>query len=213
MVTFDHFPQVCSFMFYNKKYGRLYTSALSQLAFLDILTSPKDLRSQICQTNLVINSPFKTVHKTHVHFQVGWCTLDFRNIAWHQPIRPELVISARFRAWNASGGQCMDCGRSVGGTYGTPFQLGWSECSHTKDQTERSVSAPVGVTATAEWQRGEGPQQVHPCLVPHSAVLSDRSTPTNPKPPIVAPKSIWALTLPIKSLELVRFFMFFKGVS
>ncbi len=127
MVTFDHFPQVCSFMFYNKKYGRLYTSALSQLAFLDILTSPKDLRSQICQTNLVINSPFKTVHKTHVHFQVGWCTLDFRNIAWHQPIRPELVISARFRAWNASGGQCMDCGWSVSGTYGTPFQLGWSE--------------------------------------------------------------------------------------
>ncbi len=197
------FLKVSSFMFYSKNMEDYTLLLYPSYLLLDILTFPKDFLSLICQTNLVISSPFKTAHKTHVHFQVGWCTLDFRNVAWHQPIRSELAISARSRAQNASGSQCMDCGRSVGGTYGTQFQLGWSECSHTKDQTEGSVSAPVGVTATAEWQRDEGPQQV-----PHSTVFSDRSPPTNPKPPIVAPKSIWTLTQLIKSLGLVRFLMF-----
>lgn len=89
------FLKVSSFMFCSKNMEDYTLLLYASYLLLDILTFPKDLLSLICQTNLVISSPLKTTHKTHVHFQVGWCTLDFRKVAWHQSIRSELAISAR----------------------------------------------------------------------------------------------------------------------
>lgn len=65
------FLKVSSFMFCSKNMEDYSLLLYASYLLLDILTFPKDLLSLICQTNLVISSPLKTTHKTHVSFPGG----------------------------------------------------------------------------------------------------------------------------------------------